>query len=88
MVNGWIFLSMLSDMVRSKSENKKSKLYSFLQNLVVHLLVHVENAQDAAQDGLLGLLGTDPLPDVAQHGAEVASSRREASAKELHGRGC
>ncbi len=49
-------------LVRSKSENKKSKLYTFLQILVVHLLVHVENAQDAAQDGLLGLLGTDPLP--------------------------
>lgn len=58
------------------------------KNLVVHLLVHVENAQDAAQDGLLGLLGTDPVPDVSQDGPESASSRREASAEELRDRAC
>lgn len=50
--------------------------------------MHVENAQHAAQDGFFGLLGAEPVPDVAQHGAEMANGSREASAEELRGRRC
>lgn len=50
---------------------------------VLHLLVHVENAQHAAQDGFLRLLGSDPVPDVAQGRAKVGSACREDSPEEL-----
>lgn len=53
------------------------------ESSVLHLLVHVENAQHTAQDGFLGLLGSDAVPDVAQRRAKVGSACREASPEEL-----
>lgn len=53
------------------------------ESSVLHLLVHVENAQHTAQDGFLGLLGSNAVPDVAQSRAKVGSARREASPEEL-----
>lgn len=46
---------------------------------VVHLLVHVENAQHAAQNGLLGLLGPEPLPEVSEGGDDALGGRGEDS---------
>ena len=53
------------------------------ESSVLHLLVHVENAQHTAQDGFLGLLGSNAVPDVAQCRAKVGSACREASPEEL-----
>lgn len=53
------------------------------ESSVLHLLVHVENAQHTAQDGFLGLLGSNTVPDVAQRRAKVGSACREASPEEL-----
>lgn len=58
------------------------------ESSVLHLLVHIENAQHAAQDGFLGLLGSNAVPDVAQRRAKVGSARREASPEELCHRAC
>ena len=53
------------------------------ENSVVLLLVHVENAEHAGEDGFPGLLRAHPVPDVTQRSAEVGHSRGEASAEEL-----
>lgn len=58
-------------------------LRKWSESSVLHLLVHVENAQHAAQDGLLGVLGCDAVPDVAQRRAKVGSAGGEASPEEL-----
>lgn len=54
------------------------------ESSVLHLLVHVENAQHTAQDGFLGLLGSNAVPDVAQRCAKVGNACGEASPEELY----
>lgn len=71
------FLNRLTDPPSLASPKQK-------ESLVLHLLVHVENAQHTAQDGFFGLLGSNAVPDVAQSRAKVRGARREASPEELH----
>lgn len=76
-------LSLSSSACQSVSHSSERSKWKWAVSLVLHLLVHVENAQHAAQDGFLGLLGLDTVPDVAKSCAKVSSACREDSPEEL-----